>query len=122
MKATVKFGGDWTETLSGDLAQGGELAVDYDLSRLPQYRTHYREAAVWDIIALKDGGFASAGTDGYVVIHRHDVHGQWRVMMPGIAYQPPGPPGDPRARAFRMQVANASSALSAARSFRSCSR
>src|SRR2546421_4311127 len=52
MKATVKFGGDWTETLSGDLAQGGELAVDYDLSRLPQYRTHYREAAVWDIIAL----------------------------------------------------------------------
>lgn len=52
MKATAKFHGDWTETLDGDLVQGGELAVQYDLSRLPQHRTRYREAAVWDIIAL----------------------------------------------------------------------
>jgi hypothetical protein len=51
MRATARFDGDWTERLDGDLAQGGELTVDYDLSRLPQIRTHYREAAVWDIVA-----------------------------------------------------------------------
>jgi len=52
MKATAKFRNDWTETLADDLAQGGELAVEYDPSRLPQIRTHDRDAAVWDILAL----------------------------------------------------------------------
>lgn len=51
MKATARFNGDWTERLDGDPVQGGELAVDYDLVRLPQIRQHYREAAVWDIVA-----------------------------------------------------------------------
>ena len=51
MKAIAKFGADGTERLDGDLAQGGELTVDYDLSRLPEIRTRYREAAVWDIVA-----------------------------------------------------------------------
>jgi len=32
--------------------QGGELAVDYDLSRLPARRDTFRGAAVWDILAL----------------------------------------------------------------------
>jgi hypothetical protein len=51
MKAIARFNADWTERLDGDLAQAGELAVDYDLSRLPQIRIHHREAAVWDIVA-----------------------------------------------------------------------
>ena len=52
MKATAKFNNDWTETLAGDLAQGGELVVDYDLNRLPQHRSTFRGAVMWDIIAL----------------------------------------------------------------------
>ena len=52
MKATIKFLNDWTQTLDGDLVQGGELAVDYDLSRLPARRDTFRGAAVWDILAL----------------------------------------------------------------------
>jgi hypothetical protein len=52
MKATIKFLNDWTQTLTGDLVQGGELAVDYDLSRLPARRDTFRGAAVWDTFAL----------------------------------------------------------------------
>ena len=52
MNATVHFLNDWTQTLDGDLAQGGELAVDYDLSRLPTRRDTFRGAAVWDVLAL----------------------------------------------------------------------
>jgi hypothetical protein len=52
MKATARFDIGWNETLTGDLEQGGELSVEYDLNRLPQHRTRYRDAAVWDIIAL----------------------------------------------------------------------
>jgi hypothetical protein len=52
MKATIKFLNDWTQTLGGDLVQGGELAVDYDLSRLTARRDTFRGAAVWDILAL----------------------------------------------------------------------
>jgi hypothetical protein len=52
VKATIKFLNDWTQTLGGDLVQGGELAVDYDLSRLPAQRDTFRGAAVWDILAL----------------------------------------------------------------------
>ncbi len=52
MKATISFLNDWTQTLDGDLVQGGELAVDYDLSRLPARRDTFRGAAVWDILAL----------------------------------------------------------------------
>ena len=52
MKGTIKFLNDWTQTLAGDLVQGGELAVDYDLSRLTARRDTFRGAAVWDIFAL----------------------------------------------------------------------
>ena len=52
MKATIKFLNDWTQTLDGDLVQGGELAVDYELSRLPARRDTFRGAAMWDIFAL----------------------------------------------------------------------
>ena|SRR5438045_5167470 len=52
MKATLKFSADWTETLTGDLIQGGEIAVDYDLQRLPEYRSIYKGAAIWDIRSL----------------------------------------------------------------------
>src|SRR6266496_3234839 len=52
MKATIKFLNDWTQTLDGDLLQGGELMVDDDLSRLPVRRDTFRGAAVWDILAL----------------------------------------------------------------------
>jgi Family of unknown function (DUF6209) len=48
----IRFLNDWTQTLDGDLVQGGELAVDYDLSRLPTRRDTFRGAAVWDILAL----------------------------------------------------------------------
>jgi len=52
VKATITFANDWTQTLDGDLAQGGELAVDYDLNRLPAHRDTFRGAAVWDVLAL----------------------------------------------------------------------
>ncbi len=52
MKATIKFLNDWTQTLDGDLVQGGELAVDYELSRLPARRDTFRGAAMWDIFVL----------------------------------------------------------------------
>jgi len=52
VKATIKFLNDWTQTLAGDLAQGGELAVDYDLGRLAAYRSTFRGAALWEILAL----------------------------------------------------------------------
>ena len=52
MKATIRFLNDWTQTLDGDLVQGGELAVDYNLNRLPERRDTFRDAAVWDILAL----------------------------------------------------------------------
>jgi len=52
MKATISFLSDWTQTLDGDLVQGGQLAVNYDLNRLPVRRDTFRGAAVWDILAL----------------------------------------------------------------------
>jgi hypothetical protein len=52
VKVTIKFLNDWTQTRDGELVQGGELAVDYDLNRLPARRDTFRGAAVWDIIAL----------------------------------------------------------------------
>jgi hypothetical protein len=52
VKATIKFLNDWTQSLDGDLEQGGELAVDYDIKRLPARRDTFRGAAVWDIFAL----------------------------------------------------------------------
>ena len=51
MKATITFANDWTQTLDDDLAQGGELAVDYDLNRLPAHRDTFRGAAVSDVLA-----------------------------------------------------------------------
>lgn len=52
MEATLRFSSDWTETLTGDLVQGGEIAVDYDLQRLPELRSRYKGAAVWDVRGL----------------------------------------------------------------------
>lgn len=52
MKATINFLNDWTQTLDGDLVQGGEVAVNYDLNRLSARRDTFRGAAVWDILAL----------------------------------------------------------------------
>src|SRR5204863_1052121 len=52
MKATLKFSSDWTETLTGDLVQGGEITVDYDLQRLPEHRSIYKGAAIWDVRGL----------------------------------------------------------------------
>jgi len=52
VKATINFLNDWTQTLDGDLVQGGELVVNYDLNRLPARRDTFRGAAVWDILAL----------------------------------------------------------------------
>jgi hypothetical protein len=52
VKATINFLNDWTQTLDGDLVQGGELAVNYDLNRLSARRDTFRGAAVWDILAL----------------------------------------------------------------------
>jgi hypothetical protein len=52
VKAIINFLKDWTQTLDGDLVQGGELAVDNDLNRLPARRDTFRGAAVWDILAL----------------------------------------------------------------------
>ena len=52
MKAIIKFRDDGTDTLTGELLQGGELMVDYDLSRLLARRDTFRGAAMWDILAL----------------------------------------------------------------------
>jgi hypothetical protein len=52
VKATIKFRDDGTDTLTGELLQGGELLVDYDLSRLLARRDTFRGAAMWDIVAL----------------------------------------------------------------------
>jgi len=52
VKATAKFWDDGTDTLTGELLQGGELMVDYDLSRLLARRDTFRGAAMWDVLAL----------------------------------------------------------------------
>jgi hypothetical protein len=46
MRATLKFFSDWTETVTGDLVQGGEMAVNYDLRRLPEHRSTFHGAAM----------------------------------------------------------------------------
>jgi hypothetical protein len=46
VKATIKFLNDWTQVFGGDLVQGGELTVDYDLGRLAAYRSTFRGAAL----------------------------------------------------------------------------
>jgi hypothetical protein len=48
VKVIIKFLNDWTQVFGGDLVQGGELTVDYDLGRLAAYRSTFRGAALWD--------------------------------------------------------------------------
>jgi len=45
----LRFLADWTSVLTGDLAQGGKLAIEFDRQRLPQCRLNWRGAEVWDI-------------------------------------------------------------------------
>jgi len=47
--ANVRFVADWTSTLTGDLAQGEKLAIEFDPQRLPQCRLSWRGAEVGDI-------------------------------------------------------------------------
>lgn len=48
-RADLHFGAGWTESLTGELAQGGQLSLAYDPARLPQCRLNWRGAEVWDI-------------------------------------------------------------------------
>jgi hypothetical protein len=56
--ATLRFAGDWSETLTGRLTAGGTVNIDYALSRLPSCRQGYNGFATWDILAHSrfDGG------------------------------------------------------------------
>ena len=47
--ANLQFLADWTSVLTGDLAQGEKLAIEFDPRRLPQCRLNWRGAEVWDI-------------------------------------------------------------------------
>jgi hypothetical protein len=47
--ANLRFLADWTSVLTGDLAQGGKLEIEFDPRRLPQCRLNWRGAEVWDI-------------------------------------------------------------------------
>ncbi|HWC10136.1 MAG TPA: DUF6209 family protein [Acidimicrobiales bacterium] len=48
-RADLHFGAGGTESLTGDLAQGGQLSLTYDPGRLPHCRLNWRGAEVWDI-------------------------------------------------------------------------
>jgi hypothetical protein len=45
-RADLHFRAGWTETLTGVLAQGGQLHVTYDSARLPQCRRNWRGAEI----------------------------------------------------------------------------
>jgi hypothetical protein len=47
--ANLRFLADWTSTLTGDIAQGEMLTIEFDPQRLPQCRLNWRGAEVWDI-------------------------------------------------------------------------
>ena len=47
--ADLRFLADWTSTLTGDIAQGEKLTIEFDPQRLPQCRLNWRGAEVWDI-------------------------------------------------------------------------
>ena len=49
--ANLRFLADWTSTLTGDIAQGEKLTIEFDPQRLPQCRLNWRGAEVWDIIS-----------------------------------------------------------------------
>src|SRR5262245_29349733 len=93
MKATISFLSDWTQTLDGDLVQGGQLAVNYDLNRLPARRDTFRGAAVWDILALArfhpDGQILAASVTNPV---SSSPGGMTVDRAPGVAIFPV--PGD----------------------------
>jgi hypothetical protein len=54
----IVFSGSWTTTVYGTLKQGGEVVVDYDISRLPHCRQTYNGYQTWNVEAQYrfDGG------------------------------------------------------------------
>jgi hypothetical protein len=48
--ANLRFLVDWTSTVTGDIAHGEKLTIEFDPQRLPQCRLNWRGAEVWDII------------------------------------------------------------------------
>lgn len=48
-RADLHFGAGWTESFTGELAQGGQVSLTYDPARLPECRFNWRGAEVWDV-------------------------------------------------------------------------
>ena len=51
LRATLAFAADWSEHQEGAIAPGGQLAIAYDVARLPQCRDSRNGLPLWEITA-----------------------------------------------------------------------
>lgn len=80
--ATLQFLPDWQESRQGDIAQGGQLIVQYDQGRLSGCQAYHDGMPAWDSSATIRFHPSGQGAGGPLVTHLSGAGGSQHVLDP----------------------------------------